>query len=99
MRLTPAQISTIKSTATAVLGEGVQVTLFGSRVNDAAKGGDIDLLVETETPVANKPQAVGQIYVKLIRQLGDRKIDILIKDPHSPAAAIFDMAKQHGVRL
>ena len=39
MPLTPAQINTIKSTATAVLGEGVQVTLFGSRVDDAAKGG------------------------------------------------------------
>ena len=38
MRLIPAQIDTIKSTATAVLGEGAQVTLFGSRVNDTAKG-------------------------------------------------------------
>jgi hypothetical protein len=33
MRLTPAQINTIKSTATLVLGVGAQVTLFGSRVN------------------------------------------------------------------
>jgi hypothetical protein len=33
MRLTPAQIDTIKSTAQAVLGEGTQVTLFGSRVH------------------------------------------------------------------
>jgi hypothetical protein len=99
MRLTPAQIDTIKSTATAVLGEGAQVTLFGSRVDDAAKGGDIDLLLEADAPVANKPQVVGQIYVKLIRQLGDRKIDILIKDPNSPSAAVFDVVKQHGVRL
>ena len=99
MRLTPAQIDTIKSTATAVLGEGAQVTLFGSRVDDAAKGGDIDLLLEADAPVATKPQVVGQIYVKLIRQLGDRKIDILIKDPNSPAAAVFDVAKQHGIRL
>jgi hypothetical protein len=30
MRLTPAQIDTIKSTAQDVLGQGVQVTLFGS---------------------------------------------------------------------
>jgi hypothetical protein len=33
MRLTPAQIDTIQSTVHAVLGEGVQVTLFGSRVH------------------------------------------------------------------
>lgn len=32
MRLTPAQIATIKSTAQAVLGEGVQVTLLFEEV-------------------------------------------------------------------
>jgi len=99
MRLTSAQIDTIKSTATDVLGEGAQVTLFGSRVNDQLKGGDIDLLLETKHPVANKPKAIGQIYAQLVRQLGDRKIDILIKDPQSQAATVFNMAKQHGVRL
>ena len=99
MRLTPAQIDTIKSTATAVLGDGAQVTLFGSRVNDQLKGGDIDLLLESDQHIANKPQAIGKIYAQLIRQLGDRKIDILIKDPQSQTAAVFNMAKQHGVRL
>lgn len=83
MRLTHAQIDTIKRTAKAVLGEGAQVTLFGSRVHDQLKGGDIDLLVELDSHVCNKPQAFGQIYAKLVRQLGDRKIDILIKDPQS----------------
>jgi hypothetical protein len=34
MRLTPAQIDALKSTAQAVLVEGAQVTLFGSRVHD-----------------------------------------------------------------
>lgn len=99
MRLTPAQISTIKSTAQAVLGAGAQVTLFGSRVDDGLKGGDIDLLMELDTPVANKTQAIGQIYAKLIRQLGDRKIDILIKDANTQPAAVFSIAKQTGVRL
>ena len=99
MRLTHAQIDTIKRTAKAVLGEGAQVTLFGSRVHDQLKGGDIDLLVELDSPVCNKPQAFGQIYAKLVRQLGDRKIDILIKDPQSQAADVFRMAQEHGVRL
>jgi hypothetical protein len=34
MRLTPAQINAIKSTATSVLGEGGQVWLDGSRLED-----------------------------------------------------------------
>ena len=99
MRLTPAQIDTIKSTAQAVLGEGAQVTLFGSRVSDVLKGGDIDLLVELNAPVPNKTKAIGQIYAQLIRQLGDRKIDILLQDSSPTTAAVFDIARQTGVRL
>jgi predicted nucleotidyltransferase len=99
MRLTPAQIDTIKNAAKAVLGDGAQVTLFGSRVDDSLKGGDIDLLLELDTPVPNKPQAIGQIYARLIRQLGDQKIDILIKDANAQQAAVFDIAQQTGIRL
>jgi predicted nucleotidyltransferase len=99
MRLTPAQIDIIKSATHSVLGESARVVLFGSRVNDQLKGGDIDLLVELDTPVANKTKAVGHIYAKLIRQLGDRKIDILIKDATAQPAAVFDIAKQTGVML
>ena len=47
MRLSPAQIDIIKTTAQTVLGDGARVTLFGSRVDDQAKGGDVDLYVET----------------------------------------------------
>lgn len=99
MRLTPAQVDIIKSTTYSVLGEGARVTLFGSRVNDHLKGGDIDLLVELDTPVANKTKAIGHIYAKLIRQLGDRKIDILIKDANTQPAPVFDIAKLTGVML
>ncbi len=45
MRLTPTQIDAIKNAAHAVLGEGAQVSLFGSRVDDARRGGDIDLYI------------------------------------------------------
>jgi predicted nucleotidyltransferase len=99
MRLTPEQIDIIKSTAQSVLGEGAQVILFGSRVDDALKGGDIDLLMELDTRVPNKTLAIGQIYAQLIKKLGDRKIDILIKDPSTQPAAIFTVAQKTGVRL
>ncbi len=99
MRLTPQQIASIKQTAQTVLGEGARVTLFGSRVDDAKKGGDIDLLFETDQRVSNRATTVAAIYLALIRQLGDRKIDILLKDSATPLAPVLDIARQTGIQL
>ncbi len=73
--------------------------LFGSRVDDAKKGGDIDLLFETDHPVSNRAAMIGAIYAALIRRLGDRKIDILLKDSATPSAPVLDIAKQTGIQL
>lgn len=47
MRLSPAHISLIKPHTQEIFGADACAWLFGSRVDDAAKGGDFDLLVET----------------------------------------------------
>jgi len=94
MRLTPAQIDTIKTTATAVLGEGVQVTLFGSRVHDTQKGGDVDLYVETTQPDLMKKI---RCKVSLQDQL-DMPVDLIVK-PFGDRSPIALIAKQEGIRL
>ena len=99
MRLTLDQIQAIKQTAHAVLGEDARVILFGSRGDDAKKGGGIDLLFETDHPVANRATTVGALYVSLIRKLGDRKIDIILKDVATPAAPVLEIARQTGIQL
>lgn len=99
MRLTRDQIQAIKETAHAVLGEDSRVILFGSRADDAKKGGDIDLLFETDHPVANRATTVGALYVSLIRKLGDRKIDIILKDELTASAPVLEIAQQTGIRL
>jgi predicted nucleotidyltransferase len=99
MRLTEQQIQVFKSTAHAVLGEGAQVTLFGSRVDDAKKGGDIDLLFTAPANIDNPAQTVGRIYAQLVRQLGDQKIDILLKAPNLQLQPIHTMAEQNGIQL
>ena len=45
MRLSKKEIQVILRVAKEIYGEGVEIYLFGSRINDEKKGGDIDLLV------------------------------------------------------
>ena len=99
MRLTHDQIQAIKQTAHALLGEDSRVILFGSRADDTKKGGDIDLLFETDHAVSNRAATIGALYVSLIRKLGDRKIDILLKDAATPAAPVLAIARQTGIQL
>lgn len=48
MRLQSKEIQTIIRVAQEIYGDGVKVYLFGSRLYDSKRGGDIDLLVRTE---------------------------------------------------
>lgn len=50
MRLTPEQTRIIKSVVTREFEPDTHVWLFGSRTNEARRGGDVDLYVETRSP-------------------------------------------------
>lgn len=99
MRLTHDQIQAIKLAAQVTLGEDAQVTLFGSRTDDSRRGGDIDLMFETPHRLPNRVATEGAIYVALIRQLGDRKIDVLLKDADTQEAPVMRIARETGIRL
>lgn len=53
MRLTSDQTQIIRQLAREVAGDQSLVRVFGSRLDDAARGGDVDLLVEIAEPVNN----------------------------------------------
>lgn len=53
MRLTIKQADIIRQTACRRFGGDARVWLFSSRVDDSARGGDIDLLVEIGTTPDN----------------------------------------------
>ena len=50
MRLNSKEIQSIVRIAKEIYGEDVSVYLFGSRTDDTKRGGDIDLLIRTESP-------------------------------------------------
>jgi len=99
MRLTPAQIDTIKSTTQAVLGEGAQVTLFGSRVDDQAKGGDVDLMIEVHQTLQEPALIAARIASQISRAMHGRKVDVLLKAPNLLEQPIHRIARQQGVAL
>ncbi len=99
MRLTPDQLQAIRSASIAAFSPNVSVWLFGSRVDDRKKGGDIDLLVQPD------PAASDQLFSRKIRfltnlerHLGERKIDVVIQTPND-TRAIVDVAQSTGIRI
>jgi predicted nucleotidyltransferase len=99
MRLTPEQIARIRAIIAEQADPQAAVWLFGSRVDDAAKGGDIDLLVELDQPVAEPAVLAARIAGRISRACDDRKIDVVLAAPNLKHLPIHDVAKREGVRL
>lgn len=99
MRLTPAELAAIRDTVSTVAGASATVRLFGSRVDDSARGGDIDLLVELEAPVDSAVRLSARIGARLQQVLGDRRIDVLIAAPNLQDSPIHRVARATGVQL
>lgn len=53
MRLTDYQTQVIRQLARQVAGSKSRVRVFGSRLDDTAHGGDLDLMLELPEPVDN----------------------------------------------
>ena len=94
MRLTDYEINMIKQTFLDIFKYGT-IYLFGSRVDDNKRGGDIDLYIQTDSDdiVTKKIK-----FLSKIKQLiGDQKIDIVISKDKT--RVIEQEALKHGVRL
>jgi predicted nucleotidyltransferase len=96
VRLTKQQTQTIIQTVSALAGTGAAVYLFGSRLNDQAKGGDIDLLIESEKQLSLLQRA--QIKMELESQLG-LPVDIVSKALGVAATPFQSIAQAHATLL
>lgn len=96
MRLGKLQRERIRAAVKACYGEDAVVRLFGSRLDDNRRGGDIDLFIETALQGAAAFEAEQRLYARLQRVLGERRIDIITYSRNTPMAPIHRHALETG---
>jgi len=78
-------------------GENIRLYLFGSRVYNDKKGGDIDLFMEDIKDIDMQMQI--EFLKDIYKHVTQRKIDLLIKSPSTTDKPVFHTAKQEGILL
>lgn len=75
MRLDPAERKALKSALAGINAE--RVFLFGSRVDDAARGGDIDILVYSRAdPLKLSSKVATRFFMEC-----EERIDVVVMNP------------------
>ncbi|CAK0780292.1 putative nucleotidyltransferase [Gammaproteobacteria bacterium] len=98
MRLSEAERQVITAAVAENFGTEAQVWLFGSCVDDARQGGDIDLYVEAAL-TDDLPRRKGLFIVQVWRRIGARRIDLLVRSQDAPLRTIHRNALETGIRL
>ena len=100
IRLTPFEIDAICTSFRAYFAPEDHLWLFGSRVNPKARGGDIDLYIETILDASAAVKSETSFVVELWDKIGEQKIDVvlnLVTDDFK--LAIYEVAREDGVQL
>ena len=101
MRLSTQERDVIRQSAQECFDSDVVVRLFGSRLDDSRKGGDIDLLIETHlTNPVDIVKAHHRFVSCIYSKLGEQKIDVLIDYPSKvPELPVYRLAREQGLVL
>ncbi len=98
MRLNDHQIAEIKAAAAEAFGEDAIVRLFGSRVDDARRGGDIDLHIEA---ALDKIDGTYEQRFRLLlwQRLDEPQVDVVVSAHGAEARWIDHAALREGIVL
>lgn len=98
MRLKPEQITLIKSVIARHFGEAARIWLFGSRVDDARRGGDVDLYVEPVPDLDMEDLFDRRIHCLTALEMSlPYPVDLVVNE--GTDRPIYRIARQEGVRL
>lgn len=80
-------------------GDTTHVWLFGSRVDDTKRGGDIDLYIEPENQNLSELAMAKLKFLRALHsEIGDQKIDVVLRVGETELP-VYQIAKQTGVVL
>ncbi len=96
MRLTEEQQRQIQRIVQAQLGNTVVVSVFGSRIDDTKRGGDLDLLIESEVAVPLLQRAALKIELEAALAL---PVDLIVTESGKALSSFQALAKAHARRL
>lgn len=99
MRLQPQQIDIIKQLTRDIFGQRAVVRLFGSRLDDAARGGDVDLHIDCSERVESPALAISSLRAACSRAMFGRKVDVVLSAPGLLELPIHRVAKAEGIVL
>jgi predicted nucleotidyltransferase len=92
MRISSEAANQALSIISQQFGDDAMVWLFGSRANDAKRGGDVDIYVESDSSdLMQKVKCQSQLV-----DLFDLNVDLIVGNGSQP---IHRIAKETGVRL
>jgi hypothetical protein len=98
VRLRDWEVAAIRQSAAEAFGPHAVVRLFGSRLDDRRRGGDIDLHLECcEATLDHNRRAL--FARRLQERLGERAIDIVYAPPHRALRPIDQVAISEGLIL
>jgi predicted nucleotidyltransferase len=95
MRLTPGETTAIREEI-ARLDPKAEVYLFGSRVDDASRGGDIDLLVISETLGFRD---VLRLRTRILDRIGWQQLDLVVRRRNQTDEPLAAIALETGIKL
>lgn len=100
MRLSDLERQSIKFAVRKHFGPGSRIFLFGSRLDDSKRGGDIDLFIETGLQGKELIKAKLQAMTDIQLRIGDQKIDIITASANSEDdSLIVQEARETGAAL
>ena len=99
MRLNELEISVINSMARKHFGNDVKVILFGSRVDDNQRGGDIDLFIYKADGESITVRKKIEFITSLLFQIGEQRVDVVLDRPELRKTLFYQTILKKGIPL